>query len=101
LSKPYDRIFSKAQTWAQDENCPDNLRTLAQCLAENVGRLSDGIFVEDHSWKVYARFGCAVCSRLGHAICPTHGVAVPGCPLGLWEAEGDTPAVQDSGAKDG
>jgi hypothetical protein len=35
----------------------------------------------DLKW-VFARFSCFVCDGLGSAMCTTHAVAVPDCPLG-------------------
>jgi hypothetical protein len=89
--KPYDQMYQTARGWAEDDNLPDNLRSLAQCLAENAARLSEGILVDDKSWDVYARFGCTVCSQLGHAICTTPKEPIPDCPLGLWGVERDLP----------
>jgi hypothetical protein len=87
--KPYDQMYRTARAWADDANLPENLRTLAQCLAESTATLSAGILVDDKSWDVFARFGCTVCSQLGHAICSTPLEAVPACPLGLWGVERD------------
>lgn len=87
--KPYDHMYQTARGWAEDDNLPENLRILAQCLAENAALLAKGILVDDKSWDVYARFGCTVCSKLGHAICTKPNEAKPGCPLGLWGVERD------------
>lgn len=90
--KPYDQMYQTARAWAEDANLPENFRNLAQCLAENAANLSGGILVDDKSWDAYARFGCSVCCRVGHAICTTPKEAVPGCPLGLWGVKRDLPA---------
>jgi hypothetical protein len=61
--------------------------SLVEFFAEITAPMAQGIYLDGPTWDAYAKLGCRVCQRLGHAICDIPGCPKPGCPLGLDEAQ--------------